>query len=257
MAPVVHLGWVLAADERDHTVLRAYALAHQRLLTMVEAQFPQFRWVLETATHRTFVAQGALDPLPLLELGVQEKISNGWDYALVVVPNELTPRTRAFVLAVPSSALEVAVVSSARMTEAEDFADRLAGLALHQLGHLWGLNHAADGPMALPEDDNIFRAGPFPAAQAAIVVTRLSKASDTRLEEQHGQWNWVSFHLHTILAAPRSIMRDIWGAAPWLLPFRMGRLTAVKADVELTQIADFILTYPASDLSPANRSFIR
>ena len=229
MAPVVHLGWVLAADERDHTVLQAYDLAHQRLLTVVEAQFPQFSWVLETVTHRTFVAQGALDPLPLLELGVQEKISNGWDYALVVVPNELTPRARAFVLAVPSSALEVAVVSSARMTGAEDFADRLAGLALHQLGHLWGLNHAADGPMALPEDDNIFRAGPFPAAQAAIVVIRLSKASDSRLEEQHGQWNWVSFHLHTVLAAPRSIMRDIWGAAPWLLPLRMGRLTAAAA----------------------------
>src|SRR4028118_234023 len=125
MAPIVHLGWVLAADEREHSVCQAYDLAHQRLLTMVEAQFPQFRWVLETATHRTFVAQGALDPLSLLELGVQEKISHGWDYALVVVPNELTPRTRAFVLAVPSSALEVAVVARASMPGAEACAGRL------------------------------------------------------------------------------------------------------------------------------------
>jgi hypothetical protein len=28
MAPVVHLGWVLAAAERDHDVLQAYELAH-------------------------------------------------------------------------------------------------------------------------------------------------------------------------------------------------------------------------------------
>lgn len=115
------------------------------------------------------------------------------------------------------------------MEEADDFADRLAGLALHQLGHLWGLDHAGAGPMALPEDDNIFRAGPFPAAQAALVVTRLSKVADTRLEERQGQWNWVSFHLHTIGAAPRSIVRDMWGYAPWLLPLRMGRLTAAAA----------------------------
>lgn len=91
MAPVVHLGWVLAADERDHDVLHAYDLAHQRLVAVLQEQFSQFRWVLQTATHRTFVPQGALDPLPLLELGLQEKTYNGWDYALVVVPNEPHP----------------------------------------------------------------------------------------------------------------------------------------------------------------------
>ncbi len=229
MAPVVHLGWVLAADERDHDVLHAYEQAHKRLIVVLQEQFPQFYWVLQTATHRTFMPQGALDPLPLLELGLQEKTYNGWDYALVVVPNELTPRTRAFVLGVPSSALEVAVLSSARMELSEEFADRLAGLALHQLGHLWGLQHAAEGPMGPPEDDSIFRAGQFPPAQAEIVTARLARVTDARLEERQQQWNWLSFHIHTILANPWSIVRAVWGYAPWLLPFRMGRLTAAAA----------------------------
>ena len=136
MAPVVHLGWVLAADERDQDVLHAYDLAHHRLVGVLQEQFPQFRWVLQTATHRTFVPQGALDPLPLLELGLQEKTYNGWDYALVVVPNELTPRARACVIGVPSSVLEVAALLSARIKLADDVADRLAGLALHLLGSL-------------------------------------------------------------------------------------------------------------------------
>lgn len=90
MAPVVHLGWVLAADERDHDVLHAYEQAHQRLIAVLQKQFPQFRWVLQAATHRTFVPpQGALDPLPLLELGLQEKTYNGWDYALPCPPSRM------------------------------------------------------------------------------------------------------------------------------------------------------------------------
>jgi glucan phosphoethanolaminetransferase (alkaline phosphatase superfamily) len=55
------------------------------------------------------------------------------------------------------------------------------------------------------------------------------RVTDARLEERHQQWNWLSFHLHTILASPWSIVREVWGYAPWLLPFRMGRLTAAAA----------------------------
>lgn len=229
MAPIVHLGWVLAADERNPEVVQAYDRAHARLVAVLQAQFPAFHWQTSTTAHRTFSPHGAIDPLPLLELGLQEKTYHGWDYALVVVPNELTPRTRPFVLGVPSSALEVAVLSSARLDLSDDGADRLAGLALHLLGHVWGLEHAATGPMAPPEDGRILDDPVFPPTQAAVVVERLGHTADARLEERQPHWTWLSFHLHTIGANPGSLLRDVWGYAPWRLPFRMGRLTAAAA----------------------------
>lgn len=229
MAPELHLGWILAADERDPAVLEAYEHARERLAAVLRAQFPQFRWEMRATAHRSFPPQGMLDPLALLELGLREKTYHGWDYALVVVPNELLPRGRASVIGVPSSALEVAALSSARLELADEFADRLAGLALHLLGHLWGLDHDGAGPMAPPDDASIRRAGDFPPPQARAIAARLADVADLRLEERQGRWNWLAFHWHTLRADPRGILRDIWGSAPWWLPLRMGRLTAAAA----------------------------
>ena len=60
------------------------------------------------------------------------------------------------------------------------------------------------------------------------MVRRLVNGADTRLEERRTQWNWLSFHVHTILANPRSV-RAMWGYAPGWLPLHMGRLTAAAA----------------------------
>ena len=115
------------------------------------------------------------------------------------------------------------------MELSDEFADRLAGLALHLLGHLWGMDHARSGPMAPPDDASILKTGRFPPPQETAIVARLTDVTDARLEEQHGRWNWLSFHWHTLRADPRGIASDIWGYAPWLLPLRMGKLTAAAA----------------------------
>lgn len=229
MLSVVSVGWVLAADERDAAVLQSYERARQQVLGMLREHVPHVGWDMPFVKEPRHVPYGALDPVPLLELGVHEKLSRRWDYALVVVPNDLLPRDRIFTLGVPSSALEVAVMSSAHLGALPLVAERLAALALHLLGHLWGLEHAAHGPMAPPEDEEALHLVPFPEHQRAALVARLAEAADTRLEEQARRWGRLSFYWHTLLVAPRELAGDIWSYAPWQLPARMGRLTAAAA----------------------------
>lgn len=228
MEPLVTIGWVLAADERDERMLEFYQQARQRLLDYLAAQFPQMHWQMPFVERRRFGPRGSLDPLPLLEMGVQEKLNRGWDFALVVVPNELRGRESSFTAGVPSSALEVGVLSSARLST-EQMALPLANLALHLLGHMWGLEHTDDGPMRLPGPDHSAALHPFPDAQHDWVRARLEEVADARLEEEHRNWNWWSFHWHTFRSDPRGIVTDILGYAPWRLPLRTGRLTAAAA----------------------------
>ncbi|RME10136.1 MAG: hypothetical protein D6802_10150 [Ardenticatenia bacterium] len=228
MRQVVSIGWVLASDVRDPQLLSAYEAARHRLQAMLADQFPQFEWQIHFWERRTFPPRGALPPLDLLEIGVQEKLYHGWDYAIVLVPNDLHPRHRPFVIGVPSSALEVAVLSTARLGDSSLLAERIVGLALHLLGHIWGLDHG-DGPMRPPEDPLAIVPAPFTNEQWAAILNRLKETADTRLEEERVRWGRLAFYWRTLRANPTSLLADILGYAPWRFPFRMGRLTAAAA----------------------------
>ncbi|MEZ4864956.1 MAG: hypothetical protein R3C14_26820 [Caldilineaceae bacterium] len=220
------IGWVLAADAQSAEVRRAYDQARTKLLDLLQEQFPQFYWQMELYAEYRYSPYGALELLPLLELGVHEKLSHGWDFALVLVPNELMPRTRTFTVGVPSSALEVAALSSARLGVAKELSEGLAALALHLLGHVWGLEHEAQGPMCPPEACEALHLQPFPSHQQQSVAQRLSEVADARVEEEEPNRGRLAFYWRSFWADPSSILIDTWGYAPWRMPFRMGRLTA-------------------------------
>jgi hypothetical protein len=164
-----------------------------------------------------------------LELGVDEKLDRGWDYALVLVPNELIARQRTYTIAVPSSALETAVLSLAGLDYDGDVPAPLVGLALHELGHLWGLAHDGGGLMTPREELTDFTPEDLTPAQQAVIVDRLEEVTDQRLEERRRRWSPLLFAWRTFLADPRSILSDIWGYRPWRLPLQAGRLTAATA----------------------------
>lgn len=224
--PLVSIGWILAVDERNRERLRAYEKAADTLLAYLVKQFPQFSWQMPFIRRGFYGPHGALDPLPLLETGVHEKTNLVWDYALIVVPNELRPLERIFTIGIPSSALEVAVLSSARLDFSNRFSEQLAALAAHLLGHMWGLEHHEHGPMFPPENCETLALIEFPQKQRLIIIDRLEEVADKRLEEQQNRWSWFSFYWHTFWADPQSIFIDIIGYKPWWLPVRMGRLTA-------------------------------
>ena len=223
------VGWVLGADLRDPGVLEAYAAARRRVLELLEAQLPEFRWEMPWVERRLDPPRGALDPLPLLELGAEEKLHRHWDYAVVLVPNELRPRKRIATLGVPSSALETAVASSARLGSGARMAERLAALVLHLLGHLFGLEHADTGPMRPLEESEDRSPEPFPPEQLAAIRRQLEESTDPRLEEQAVRWGRAAFYWRAFWADPRGILRDIAGSRPWRMPLALGRLTAAAA----------------------------
>lgn len=223
--PELVIGWVLAADVRDPTLLDVYETTRQQLLATLREQFPGYDWRIEALDRRTFEPKGTLRPLDLLELGAEEKLHRRWDFALVVVPNELTPRQRIFAMGVPSSALEVAVLSSARMTLDEALPERLQALALHLLGHLFGLEHSDDGPMVPPTLERL-EPSPFTPDQHALVRNNLKEIADPRLEEMGTRWNAPSFYWRSFRSDPKSIVRSIWNYSPWRIPLYLGRMTA-------------------------------
>lgn len=225
--PLVHIGWLLVTNLRDAAASALYEAAGQRLQTVLQAQFPQFTWRISFRERSRFSALGMLDPLPLLEFGLQEKTAHHWDYAVVVVSNELRARERVHTIGVPSSALETAVLSTADLPP--DDQDCMVALALHLLGHIWGLEHAAEGPMSPPEEPTCIRLEPFPEDQQTIIIDRLEEVADKRLEEQSKQWNPLLFYWKAFWADPKSILIDVIGYKPWRLPLRMGRLTAATA----------------------------
>ncbi len=229
MKPLVSIGWVLAADVWDEELLTAYELAREHVQDFLLEQFPEFNWDMPFVERRVYVPLGALDPLPLLELGAEEKIYRRWDYAIVIVPNELNPRHRLFTLGIPSSALEVAVVSSARLGRGDELVDHLGGLVLHMLGHLWGVEHVFhDSERSGEIPELVHMEGVFQDVREEI-VRHLKEVADARLEEQNPHWSRISFYLHTFFTDPHGILRDIWDYAPWELPLYLGRLTAAAA----------------------------
>lgn len=224
--PLMSIGWVQAADAPIPQVRQAYEEARAHVLTLLQEQFPQFRWQMEFRQEYRYSPYGVLELLPLLELGVDEKLTRGWDLALVLVPNELLPRARTVTVGVPSSALEVAVLSSARLGPPEKLGRQIAALALHLLGHIWGLEHEDEGPMCPPESSDSSQLLPFSSLQRNKVTERLAEVADARVEEETPHMGRLAFYWHSFWADPASIFTDIWGYSPWRMPFRMGRLTA-------------------------------
>ncbi len=226
--PKLVVGWIIAADLRDAALLAAYDLAVDLLKEQLETQFPLFDWQMPRVERRSFAPRGALEPLSLLEIGAEEKLYRRWDFALVLVPNELQPRRRISTLGVPSSALEVAVLSSARLGSKEMLPERLAALAQHLLGHLLTLETRDEGPMRAPEVETL-RLEPFPEDQAEEIIDLLQDVTDARLEETRRSWNTPSFYLRAFSSDWWGILKSIVGYRPWRIPLYLGRLTAAVA----------------------------
>ncbi len=227
--PLVTIGWVLLSEVVEEDLLRSYRSAVAKVCSVLEKDFPDFRWEIPFVRRRRYPPHGALDPLELLEVGLMEKTRNNWDFAIVLVSNELEPRYRISTIGVPSSALEVAVLSSYELEEHDHVDEKVGALALHLLGHLWGLSHETEGPMYPPEKHEDLLVSSFTEEQKRSITRRLAEVADTRLEEKKAKWSSISFYWSTFWTDPGSILRDVQDYAPWRLPIKMARMTAATA----------------------------
>ncbi len=225
----VAIGWLLAADLRDPELLSAYQEARERFRALLAELFPEYDWRAPYAERRVHLPRGGLDPVGLLELGVDEKLHRRWDYALVIVPNELLARHRPYALAVSSQALEVGVLSTSRLASGARLVEQIVALALHLLGHLFGLEHAEAGPMRPVEEPEELRPLPYREPERARIRAYLEAVVVHRLEEEARRWNALAFYLGTLFQDPGAVVRAVLERAPWRLPLRLGRFTAAAS----------------------------
>lgn len=223
---LIQVGWIFAVDSDAAEYLNIGQRVGETVLATLQGQLPNFEWKLYTEHRRRFSDSGQLDPLPLLELGVQLKLRNGWDYAFVVVPNELLARDRPRTLGVPSSALETMVISLAPFMSDADATEKTTAIGLHLFGHLMGLNHLDETPMEPPPSADLVRLRPFTPEQLTQISARLHQVADSRLEERPQRPKRLAFYWQSLRADPFSIIKDVWQYRPWRLPLRLGRLTA-------------------------------
>lgn len=226
--PCIQVGCTLLSDTSHHAYQDIAEQSVSLLKKHLSRQFPQFEWKFTLLKRHRFPPHGPLDPLELLESGLQEKIRFHWDYCLVLVSNELIARYRISTLGVPSSAFEVAVASCADLNGTHN-SEQLTALFLHLLGHIWGADHWPKGPMEPPEHLSQLTIEDFPHEQCQDIAKRLGEAADLRLEEENKKRGKFSFYWKTFRSDPKGILKDIWGYAPWQLPLKMSRMTAATA----------------------------
>jgi len=211
----IDLGWVICEGERQHDG-RVRELVERVSVTFREEMnrvFPDYDWRGEVTRRRTPGRGAQVDPLELLEIGVREKVRNGWDIAMVGTGAELLGRRVVELEAAPSSALECGVFSVWKPDDGEMGGDRLTGILRYLLGSMLGLDRDLDD-------------GQFTEAECEQVRRRLEDIGDARLEERRSNWNRVHFYFGTLTADARGMVHDVLGYRPWWQPFRFGRLTA-------------------------------
>ncbi len=211
----IELGWVVCEGERQRDGLLRDTVARisTDFLKEMNREFPAHDWRGEVIWRRTPGRGARVDPLEMLEIGVREKVRNGWDLAMVGTGAELMGRRKTELEAVPASALECGIFSLWKAGGEETGDDRLLTIMRYLLGSMLGLE-------LTPETTD------FTPAQRAAIEARLADIGDERLEEKGRKWSRLSFYLGTLTADARGVAGDVIGYRPWMQPFRFGRLTA-------------------------------
>ena len=255
----IEIGWVLAGAF-DAVDLDAVQQARTRVLRFLRERFDAFEWRMPVVARREAVPGRTAELVDLLDLGVAERDALQWDAALVVTAAPLESRYKRFALGAPSRAVQTAVLSTARIDPAaalsaadeaerlETMSQRLFALALHLLGHLGGLDHAAD-PQDLMYDlqaeADLDRMTRFSEEAAAQLRSEWADVADVRLEET-GRYRdrTVGFYLRVMWTNQREILRATWQAQPWQFPFRFSKLTTAA----VSTLVILVITAEAWDL---------
>ncbi len=227
--PLVHLGWVLAHEGREAALREAHQTSARDLEKLLTESFPMFEWRVDDLVRRRYAAEGLVEPLDMLEIGLHEKTEHQWDYALVITPNQLRARQKAFTLGVPSSALKTAVLSTAWFRDPKTLSEAMTALALYFLGHMWGLPTSVEGAMKPPAEMGRLYPLPFNEAECRIIVDRLEDVADGRLEDDEKAHHPAVFVWKTFWADPKSILIDVVGYRPWRQPFQLAGLAAAAS----------------------------
>ena len=227
-----------------------FTLPKRRLLQEVETRFksalesrlPQFDWRTNISRRRDIGENGWEESTELLRQATEERDLYRWDFAIVLINEELRAHYRSFALAVLSRPLDAAVVSTARLIPDEDgpgadddqpeeslVVERITTVLLRVVAHLGGLKTNKDPQSLLYRLDT-----PADLAQMNVLSNEemeeltgnLTEVADLRLEESSRErahpWRFL---LRASFINREQILETIVAARPWQFPQRLSRLT--------------------------------
>lgn len=245
--PPIEVGWVLAGPMAEADEKAAWqALAEvQRTL---EAGLPEFAWQMDVVERREVPLGMPMEPIGLLDVGVFERDASRWDFVFVLTEAPLKSETRPFMLGAPSQAVDVAVLSTARLDPAAEpggrrheervatLTRRIAALVLHLFGHLNDLEHD-DGPnrlMHAPRSErDLDHMQHFSDDDWAKLRRRLAQVADPRIEETEPSTRRVTFYLEAAWLNRHEILSGVRRMGAWRFPLRYSRLTTAAVSTQL------------------------
>lgn len=253
----IEIGWVLVGPIEGRDVAAARA-AIELVSARLREGLPEFAWRVVLVQRREVALMQPVDPVALLDIGVLERDAAHWDFAFVVCDAPLRPMDKPFMLGAPSQAVDVAVLSTARLDPAADadqmggpahqarFAGRLAALVLHLFGHLNDVPHpeadvdgqaAEAGFMTPPRRvEDLDRMVGYSQAGWARLRARLADVADPRIEEASGIRNPLRFFWAALWRNRGEVASGVRRIAPWQFPFRYSRLTTAAMSTLLLLI---------------------
>jgi hypothetical protein len=258
--PPIELGWVLAGATSETETL-AVQQAVELMSGYLTALLPGFDWRVTLATRREANVAGHVDPMALVDIGVVEREAARWDFVFVVTHAPLVSHAKPFMLGAPAHALDVAILSTARLDPAalggvavggrggavelheqdrkKVLARRIAALAMHLFGHLIAIPHSDDPrdfSFALADERDLDAMSSLAAAGDESVRGRLAEVADPRLEETQRGSSKLRFYWQALWLNRGEVLSGITRIAPWWFPIRYSRLTTAAASTLLILI---------------------
>lgn len=251
----IEVGWLIV-NRLPSSQDRALDRARGCLLEQLREAFPAFDWRVHAIRKPEPTPRAPEEPVELLDEGVHEQEARHLDFMLVITAADLRAYYKPFALAVPSRAINTAVLSIHRLAAEDDdtlddagYEDRLAGrvcaLAMHLLGDLNGMPHSDEPgdvmyePRRVTDLDTMRR---FDPEEAAAMAEELHDVADVRLEEEARgrRLSAAAFYLRAGWINRDDIWSAIIQAKPWEFPLRLSRLTtaAMSALVVLLMTAE-------------------
>ena len=240
---LVDIGWILVRPLEDPD-LEALARAAASCRARLQDAFPELTFRISTVGPRNVGIAQRTDIVSLLEQAATERTIRRWDFVFVMTGADLETRYRPYAFGATARSLASAVISTFRIdpefaereTEpaerAARMADRVVFLFSKGFGLLNGLGSRDEpstvmGPTAHVRD--LDRGARYDPEQARRLEEALVAVADPRVEEeapQEGRRSRLRFYLRAFRASPETILGSVRQARPWLLPFRLSRLTA-------------------------------
>ena len=247
-SPVIEVGWMLVGEFDDDAagVLRR---GRGEFLAVMRGAFPEFDWrvpIVRAAGGEGDALGGTAEAVEVIDRALREREARRWDFAVAFTAGALRGYERSDPMGAPSAAVGCAAASASRLGDLADAdpndevaARRAARLAVHLLGHLAGLGHAADPAdfMHPPHDPaDLDRMTGFADATAATLRRELEDVADPRLEEEdrpadlrRGRAAQLRFALRAAWQNRDDVRRIVARIRPWTIPRRLGGLVTAAA----------------------------